>query len=232
MNQIGMIIEFDSIANAAIGLGVSKTTIGRYINTISPLASPLLDLDVFIVDSSRPLTNNMVNFKDTTVLSPITDFDLYSLPMGKLIALNSYKYPVHFYGTYNSPADAALALDNKTEYKYISRYINLERPVEVTTNKDLVYFVMNPLYKNNSSLRRTPIVPRNTKAIVLVDTINNTTTHYESVKLLLQDLGIKSTGATSLVKRYMYPIKLYKNQFQFVYANEYKGIINNYRKEP
>lgn len=174
----------------------------------------------------------MVNFKDTTVLSPITDFDLYSLPMGKLIALNSYKYPVHFYGTYNSPADAALALDNKTEYKYISRYINLERPVEVTTNKDLVYFVMNPLYKNNSSLRRTPIVPRNTKAIVLVDTINNTTTHYESVKLLLQDLGIKSTGATSLVKRYMYPIKLYKNQFQFVYANEYKGIINNYRKEP
>ena len=57
---------------------------------------------------------------------------------------------------------------------------------------------MNPLYKNNSSLRRTPIVPRNTKAIVLVDIINNTTTHYESVKLLLQDLGIKSTGATSL----------------------------------
>ena len=66
---------------------------------------------------------------------------------GKLIALNSNKDPVHYYGTYNSPANAALALDNKTEYKYINRYINLERPVEVTTNKDLVYFVMNLLYK-------------------------------------------------------------------------------------
>ena len=79
MNQIGMIIEFYSLASVAIGLGVSNTTIGRFINTISPLASPLLELDVFIVDSSRPLTNNVVNFKDTTVLSPITDFDLYYL---------------------------------------------------------------------------------------------------------------------------------------------------------
>lgn len=231
IDKVGIITEFDSIANAAIGLGVSKTTIGRYINTISPLASPLLELDVFIVDVSRPLTNNAVIFEDTTLLSPITDFDLYSLPMGKLIALNSNKDPVNYYGIYNSPANAALALDNKTEYKYISRYINLERPVEVTTNKDLVYFVMNPLYKNSPSLRRTPIVSRNTKAIVLVDTINNTATHYESVKLLLQDLGIKSTGATSFVKRYMNPIKLYKNQYQFVYAKEYKGIsISNYRK--
>jgi len=33
----GLITEFDSIGNAAIGLGVSKTTVSRDINTISPL---------------------------------------------------------------------------------------------------------------------------------------------------------------------------------------------------
>ena len=62
-----------------LDLEYKKTTIGRCINTISPLVSPLLELDVFIVDSSRPLTNYVVNFKDTIVLSPITDFDLYYL---------------------------------------------------------------------------------------------------------------------------------------------------------
>lgn len=130
-------------------------------------------MDVFIIDSSRPLTNKIVSFDDIVLLPQITDFDLYSLPMGKLVALNSNKDPVNYYGEFKSPAEAALALDNKSEYKYIRasncRNINLERPVEVTSNKDLVYFVMNPLYKNNTSLRRTPDSPRNTKAIVLVD---------------------------------------------------------------
>lgn len=132
---------------------------------------------MFIVDTSRPLTNKTVSFDDLISLPQITDFDLYSLPIDKLVALNSNKDPVNYYGIFKSPAEAALTLDNKSEYKYISRYINLERTVEVTFNKDLVYFVMNPLYKNNISLRRTPDSPRNTKAIVLVDTINNTATH-------------------------------------------------------
>ena len=99
--------------------------------------------------------------------------------------------------------------------------------VEVTSNKDLVYFVMNLLYKNNVSLRRTPDSPRNAKAIILVDTLNNTAIHYETVKLMLQDLGLKSTGATSIVKRYMNPTKLYKQQYEFDFAEEYKGNITS-----
>ena len=101
--------------------------------------------------------------------------------------------------------------------------------VEVTSNKDLVYFVMNLLYKNNVSLRRTPDSPRNAKAIILVDTLNNTAIHYETVKLMLKDLGINSTGATSIVKRYMNPTKLYIQQYKFYYANEYKGKMTKYR---
>ena len=77
---------------------------------------------------------------------------------------------------------AALKLDNKTEYKYISRYINLVtcrlskaakqsiRTVEVTSNKVKVYFVMNPFLKENISVSRKPESFRNTKAIILVDT--------------------------------------------------------------
>ena len=42
--------------------------------------------------------------------------------------------------------------------------------VEVTSNKDLVYLFMNPIYKQNISVRRTSNYPRNNKAIILVDT--------------------------------------------------------------
>jgi hypothetical protein len=94
--NIGFITEFESIVNASTGLGVSKTSISRYINTISLLESPLLELEVFIVDTSRPLTNKTVSFEDIISLAQITDFDLYSPPMGKLVALNSNKDFVNY----------------------------------------------------------------------------------------------------------------------------------------
>ena len=99
IQNIGLITEFDLIGKAATGLGVSKTTISRYINTISSLESPLLDLDVFIIDPNRPLTNKtVIFFFDTNLFSQIKDFDLYSLPIAKLIALNSNKDPVKYFG--------------------------------------------------------------------------------------------------------------------------------------
>ena len=48
---------------------------------------------------------------------------------------------------------------------------------------------------------------------------------------MLQDLGIKSTGATSIVKRCLNTTKLYKQQYKFYYAEEYKGDITSFRKE-
>ena len=39
-----------------------KLLYNRYINTISSLESTLLDLDVFIIDPNRPLTNDTVKF--------------------------------------------------------------------------------------------------------------------------------------------------------------------------
>ena len=45
---------------------------------------------------------------------------------------------------------------------------------------------------------------------------------------MLQDLGLKSTGATSIVKRYMNPTKLYKQQYEFYFADEFKGNITGF----
>jgi hypothetical protein len=128
LNNIGLITEFDSIGNAATDLGVSKTSISRYINTISSLESPLLELVVFIIDLNRPLTNKTVTFDDTKLFGRtdtrssqphISDFDLYSLPIGKLVVLNSEKDPINYYcpalwrSVFKNSAEAALILDKK-----------------------------------------------------------------------------------------------------------------------
>ena len=142
-NNVGLICEKDSLISLTLMLGLSKTTIRRYLNTISSVYSPKLQMDVFIVNINRPLTNDKVNF-DMPKFGDILDFDCNSLPIGKLVALFKNKDPNNYYGVYDSATQAALILDGRTDARYISRYINKERLVRVTANNDLVYFVMNP----------------------------------------------------------------------------------------
>jgi hypothetical protein len=123
-------------------------------------------------------------------------------------------------GTYKSPGEAAFILENKKDSRYISRYINLERTVTVGPNKFPV-FILNPSYKENSSLRKAPISAHNLKVIVMVDTLTGLATKYSSVKELLLVWGLKSTYSTSIVKRYMNPIKLYKGRSEFHYEKDY-----------
>ena len=150
--------------------------------------------------------------------------------MGKLVALNSAKDPINYYGVFKNPAEAALILDNKSEYKYISRYINLERMVEVTSNKDLVYFVMNPDWKSDlagriaarSSERKKSSI---SKSIVLVDVLNNSALVFDTVSDMSRYLGRKALTDTGYVKKYMNPTKLYKSRYEFHYLNEFSGTI-------
>ena len=79
---------------------------------------------------------------------------------------------------------------------------------------------MNPSWKSNLAARLTPTEDRNTKAIVLVDTLSSSPKAilFDRVRDLLAYLGFKqnSLGSTSIVKRYRNPIKLYKNRYGFI----------------
>ena len=68
----------------------------------------------------------------------IQDVDIDSLPDG-IHALHQDKETVH--DTYLSPAQAAKALDNKVEFKYIERYVNIAKPV--ATTQGTFFFVKN-----------------------------------------------------------------------------------------
>ena len=125
---------------------------------------------------------------------------------------------------FHNASEAANLLDGKKEYKYISRYINKNKLVKSGSN--LLYFVMHPEYKNNLALRRKPLSSRNTKSIILIDTLEKTSINFKTVKDLLIHIGHKTPKATSFVKRYMNPSKIYKNRYFFVYEEDFKGNLD------
>jgi hypothetical protein len=94
------------------------------------------------------------------------------------------------YGIFDTPSDAALSLDGKSDSKYIRRYINLERPVMVGPNRDTVFFVMHPDWKTDVKGRigvRNPERKKSSlsKSIVLFDTKNKTALLFNTVSDLL-----------------------------------------------
>lgn len=209
--------EYTSKYLAANALGFSSTTLRRYINTSILLFSPILDQKVKLIETKNPLNTRKVVFSSNISIPIIVGLDLNSIENGKLVAY--FKDKQNIYGIYNSPSEASLILDNKKDSKYISRYINKERTVRVGPDKTQVYFVMNPSYLNNLALRRKPRKATNTRPIILKDTILGTSLKFSTVKEMLAYLNIKSTGSTGFVKRYMNPIKLYKNRYEFHYIN-------------
>jgi hypothetical protein len=137
------LMKFTSKNRAAIALGIPKTSLDRYINLKNfTIYSPVLEMDVYLIDSSKPLSEDSPSYTTTDGVLTITGVDLYALPKGKLFALLLDKKSL--FGVYDNPTQAAKSLDGKSDSRYISRYINLERPVVVGQDKTSVYFVMNP----------------------------------------------------------------------------------------
>jgi hypothetical protein len=159
-----------------------------------------------------------------TDFGPIQGVDLEALPMGSLFGLLEDKETI--YAKYATPGEAAKA-DGKSDNKYIRRYINLERLVTLS-NGTTVYFVMNPEWFN-SRLRVAPQSLRNTKGVVIVDTLATTHTalEFDTVRDVLAWLGMarSSWGSTGFLKRYINPVKLYKNRYEFYYIQDYKDVI-------
>lgn len=219
---------YSSKNRAAISLDIPKTTLDRYVNLQNhSVYSPVLDMNVFLIDPSKPLSQDSPKYSQAD-LSPITDVDLDALEKGKLFALCLDKKTV--YGVYESPTHAASSLDGKSESKYIGRYINTERPVSVGPDQEPVFFVMNPEWKIDikGRIAARPLSRKRSsrsRAIVLVDVTNNSALLFDTVGDLLVFLGHKSTADTGFVKDYMNPTKLYKKQYEFHYESDFTGTI-------
>jgi len=125
-----VILIYPSKNRAAISLGIPNTTLDRYINLQNyPVYSTDLNLEVFLINPAKHLTQDSPKYYDPDTISPISNIDLYALEKGKLFALCIDKETV--YGVCDNPSHAALSLDGKSDNKYIRRYISLERPVLV-----------------------------------------------------------------------------------------------------
>jgi hypothetical protein len=222
-------MTYSSKNRAAVSLGIPKTTFDRYINLKNySVYSPVLDMDVYLIDSSNPMSLDSPKYCNTNSLFPITGVDLLALEKGKLIALCLDKKTV--YGVYDNPSRAALSLDGKSECKYIRRYINLERPVKVGPEQEPVFFVMHPEWKTDVKGRKGARLPERkrssrSKSVVLVNIKDNSALLFETVSDMAVYLGRKASTNTTFVKDYMKPTKLYKNQYEFYYESDFKGTI-------
>ena len=224
-----LLMKFSSKNRAAVSLGIPNTTLDRYINLKNfTVYSPVLDMDVYLIDPFMPLSEDYPSYTKTDGMLPITGVDLYALVKGKLFALLLDKKSL--FGVYDNPSQAAKSLDGKSDSRYISRYINIERPVVVGQDKVSVYFVMNPDWKSDlagriaarSSERKKSSI---SKSIVLVDVLNNSALVFDTVSDMSRYLGRKSLTDTGYVKKYMNPTKLYKSRYEFHYLNEFSGTI-------
>ena len=223
------LMKFSSKNRAAVSLGIPKTTLDRYINLKNfTIYSPVLEMDVYLIDPSKPLSEDSPSYTTTDGVMAITGVDIYALAKGKLFALLLDKKSL--FGVYDNPSKAAKSLDGKSDSRYISRYINLERPVVVGQDKTPVYFVMNPDWKSDV-VGRIAARPsgrkksRLSRSIVLVDVLNQSALVFNTVSDLSKYLGRKSLTNTAYVKNYMNPTKLYKGRYEFHYQNEFTGTI-------
>lgn len=113
-------------AEAAKFLDIKRTNLMQYTNLINYLIysatllwrrqpPPALDKEVFIIDASKPRTENNPQYSKTDHLGPIFGINLESLENGLLYAYFSDK--VTLFGIFDTPAlrscKAALKLDNK-----------------------------------------------------------------------------------------------------------------------
>ena len=223
------LMKFSSKNRAAISLGIPKTTLDRYINLKNfTVYSPVLEMDVYLIDPSKPLSEDSPSYTTTDGVMTITEVDLYALEKGKLFALLLDKKSL--FGVYNNPSQAAKSLDDKSDSRYISRYINLERPVVVGQDKTPVYFVMNPDWKSDI-IGRIAARPGERKkssrsrSIVLVDVLNQSALVFETVSDMSKYLGRNALTDTGYVKKYMNPTKLYKGRYEFHYQDGFTGTI-------
>ncbi len=134
------------------------------------------------------------------------------------------------FSIFKTPGQAALKLDNKKDSKYINRYINKERLVEVGGECTPVYFVKHSeWYKDYTGRNKSRGIVQNSslnRSIVLVDNLKNTALEFTTISDLLAYLGL-NTKDTAFVKKYMNPTKLYKKRYMFYYSEDFTGVITN-----
>jgi len=204
------VYQFSSINQAALMLGLSRASVVRYLNLIGRYVhSPVIG-DVYLVDPNRSMEDRVPSQRWLNTSDPISGINLETLEPGKLYAIHADK--VTPFGTYTSPGEAAMVIDGKTDNKYIRRYINLEHIVLVGADKTPVYFVMNPVYKDDMASRagnRSVIVQ--SPKYLLEDTILGTTTQHRTYKDILSHIG--STATPESIERYVNSGKKLQKQY-------------------
>lgn len=105
----GEIYLFSSINQAALMLGLSRSSVMRYLNLINRYVhSPVIG-DVYLFDPNRSIEDRVPSQRWLKTSNHISGINFDALEKGKLYAFHTDK--VTLFGTYTSPGEAAMLLD-------------------------------------------------------------------------------------------------------------------------
>lgn len=203
----------------AISLGVKYATLVVHLNTNKSIWSPIFKSFLLVYEENTEIINTSIN---TTYIekTPISGVELKNLPEKGIIALKEDKVTIH--SIFSSPAQAAKILDNKVEFLYISRYINVEYLVNISQGN--FYFVKNANYKIpikqfNLDKKKGVKVP-----IIMYDSSLDVYVYFPS-KAQVSTFLWKTSNRSSALERYLHrdinkPIISFKKELFFYYIKE------------
>ena len=193
------IMEFSSKNRAAISLGIPKTTFYRYVNLKNhSVYSPILEMDVFLIDKSKLLSEDSPNYSKNDNLMQLTGVDLYGFEKGKLFALLLDKKSI--FGVYNNASQAAKSLDGKSE---VTRDGRAELISEIT---NLLFLPSNYEYRENGKIwiiseNRYFIEVGKLKAVSLLSTDGTINKAFESFNVCANFLGVAPETVRRRIKK-------------------------------
>lgn len=211
-------VEYSKMSTAVLNLGLSRTTLLRYLNFDKYIYSKKLDLYIKIKNVGKEI-NSDKSTRSHKYYSLISDIDITNLPAG-IIAMSSDKKTI--LRKFNTIKEAALLLDNKKDERYIRRYVNRDKLVKA--GNFFCYFLKNPL----NIIRH----KANKKSVVLFDIINKSIIYFHTLKSMNLYIGINNVGSSIKIKKYLINDskgKYYKKRYKFLY---FKGIDNNFLYQP
>lgn len=195
--------EVPSINVASEILGTSRKTISTVMNYPDAFVDcPNIGGKFRFLQPHMPLKDGSPYTSPLDRVS-IEGFDFTTIPQGRIHALTE---DFRFHSDYGSSREAAEALD-LGGYHNVSRYINNKFKACVIGGVSIkLLFAQNPLSKGR------------TRSVLCLDTTTKTTNTYASVNECTKALRQPISFATTLIKKYIKPGKLYQGKYLISYV--------------
>lgn len=202
--ESGKELNFDSLSSAADMLGTSRKTITTVMNYLNGYVDcPGIEERARFYEPHLPLKEGSP-YKNPHAAPDLVGLDYSSLPLKGIFAYDE-NYKLH--REFNTRSEAAHYGGFGDKYYQITRYVNKRFITCVVAGVSMkLLFAQNPLVKGGR--KRVSCLNVDTKEIH----------HYKSVNDCVKAIGLDVSTASTIIKNYIKPGKVYKGKYLITYT--------------